>query len=146
MESLRKEWIEKRLKGFYQGRNPMYHSLIWKGINMVTLDNSTNQVNEEQVAFYKQQTAKPQPIVLFVHIPLYMPSMRMAREAENPSTLAFREAVMQTKQLAGIFAGHIHEHRVIAAHGKIQYITSQAADGRYKFVHFRDTISHSNFL
>ncbi len=41
------------------------------------IDNSTYQVNDEQVACYKQQIRKPEPVALFVHIPLYINSMRM---------------------------------------------------------------------
>jgi 3',5'-cyclic AMP phosphodiesterase CpdA len=138
-DALRKEWIEKRLLPFYQGENPMYGSKLWKGVNLVTIDNSTEQVNEEQLAFYRRQTALPYPIVLFVHIPLYMP-VRRYEAKENPMTAEFRRTVFNTKQLLGVFTGHYHEHRVITRNGKVQYITSQAADGRYRFLHFKPNV------
>jgi 2',3'-cyclic-nucleotide 2'-phosphodiesterase (5'-nucleotidase family) len=145
-EELRKKWIEKRLLPLYQGTNPMCHSLIWKDINIVAIDNSTNTINEEQLNFYKKQMDKPHPIALFTHIPLRMPGMMMRRKnntvenppvrKEDPSSVKFRELVMQTSQLAGIFAGHTHENLVTIVKGKVQYVTSQGADGRYRFIHF----------
>lgn len=149
-EELRQKWIEKRLLPLYQGTDPMFNSLIWKNVNIVTVDNSTNTILDRQLDFYKQQMAKPYPIVLFVHIPLRMPGMTMMRRRpesgdtppvrqEDPNSVKFLDLVMQTPQLAGIFAGHTHENRVTVSKGKIQYVTSQGADGRYRFIHFGQT-------
>jgi len=141
MEELRKKWIAARLMPLYQGRNPMYDSLLWKGLNIVLIDNSTNQVSEEQLDFYRRQAAMPQPVALFMHIPLFMQGMRRRNpegHKENPTTSAFKEEVLKTPHLAGIFTGHWHEHRVVTLRNKVQYVTSQAADGRYKFVRFAD--------
>jgi predicted phosphodiesterase len=143
---LRRKWIDKRLLPLYRGTDPMFHSLIWKGVNIVTVDNSTNTILDEQLAFYREQMTKPYPIVLFVHIPLRMPGLPMRRQPESdamPSSgrgdlnsIKFLDLVMQTNQLAGVFAGHTHENRVIVSKGRIQYVTSQGADGRYRFIHF----------
>jgi predicted phosphodiesterase len=146
-EELRQKWIRKRLLPLYQGTDPMFNSLIWKGINIVTVDNSTNTILDSQLDFYRQQMAKPCPIVLFVHIPLRMPGMTMCHRyesgatppvrREDPNSIKFLELVMQTPLLAGIFAGHTHENKVTVSKGKIQYVTSQGADGRYRFIRFR---------
>jgi 3',5'-cyclic AMP phosphodiesterase CpdA len=143
-EMLRKKWIEKRLLPFYQGTDPMCHSVIWKDVNMVTIDNSTNTILDQQLDFYRQQMAKPYPIVLFAHIPLRISGTKMRRwhdsdetsVREDPNSVKFRDLVMKTNRLAGIFVGHTHENRVTIAKGKVQYVTSQGADGRYRFIHF----------
>jgi predicted phosphodiesterase len=148
-DELRQKWIRKRLLPLYRGTDPMFHSLIWKGVNIVTVDNSTNTILDRQLDFYRQQIAKPYPVVLFVHIPLQMPGMPMRRRPasgdtpdvreDDPNSVKFLGLVMQTPQLAGIFAGHTHENRVTVSKGKIQYVTSQGADGRYRFIRFGQT-------
>jgi 3',5'-cyclic AMP phosphodiesterase CpdA len=149
-EELRQKWIEKRLLPLYRGTDPMFHSLIWTGVNFVTVDNSTNTIQERQLDFYRQQIAKPYPIVLFVHIPLRMPGTGRRKnddedtfpaKVKDAASVRFLELVMQTPQLAGIFAGHTHENRVTVSGGKIQYVTSQGADGRYRFIHFEQAAS-----
>jgi 3',5'-cyclic AMP phosphodiesterase CpdA len=146
-DALRTEWIQKRLLPFYQGSNPMFGSRIHKGVNLVTIDNSTGEVNAEQLDFYRQQKKCPEPIALFMHIPLYNPPRGERRNRdgepqreprkENPETIAFREEVFTTPLLAGIFVGHTHEHRITLRNGKMQYVTSQGADGRFRYISFR---------
>lgn len=159
-DELRKEWCEKRLKPLYSSDNVLYSSNIVGGINMVTIDNSTYQVNDEQLEFYKQQLKKEEPLVLFVHIPLYVASMRMScghpqwgaatdknfdierREkwspsGNKPSTTAFVKAVQNTKKLAGVFAGHWHQYYSIN-HGAItQHLALPGFNGQYRLIEFQ---------
>src|SRR5690606_30872295 len=131
-EELRAEWSEKGLKPLYNGGNPLYGSTVVNGLNLVTIDNSTYQVNREQLDFYRRQASRPEPIVLFMHIPLYMPTLgtgssghpewgaavdrgyeverreRWPESGNNPETVAFVKEVMATTRLTGIFVGHYH--------------------------------------
>lgn len=132
-DDLRKEWIEKRLKPLYpEGVNPLMYSKVVNGVRIVAIDNSTYLINEEQLEFWKTEAAKGDPIVLIMHIPLYIPGApkgycgsphwgaaidpywrieRRQRWAEKatPETFAFRDAVLSTPNLAGVFTGHIHQ-------------------------------------
>lgn len=74
IKKLHSEWIQKRLTPFYKDNNPFCSSRIIKGVNFVSIDNSTYQVEKEQVDFFREQTAKSYPIVLCMHIPIYQQS------------------------------------------------------------------------
>lgn len=156
-DQLRAEWTEKRLKPLYTG-NPLFSSTIRGGLNFVTIDNSTYQVNEEQLTFYKEQRAKQEPIVLFLHIPVYMPTLgtgscghpqwgaavdrsfeierreRWPESGNSPSTVAFIEEVMETEKLVGIFAGHYHTAAALSHGNKQQFISGAAFKGQYRII------------
>lgn len=157
-DALRKEWCNKRLKPLYTSPNPLHSSSIVGGINMVMIDNSTYQVNDEQLAFYRQQLKKPEPIALFVHIPLYINSMNMCcghpqwgtatdknfdierREkwdtSNNPATVAFLKQVAETEKLAGVFAGHWHQYYSITHQNIHQHLTLPGFNGQYRLIQF----------
>ena len=128
----RARWTERRLKPLYQGENPLMYSRMVKGVRMVMIDNSLYHVTPEQLAFWKQEAAKGDPIALFMHIPLWLEGWnittcghpkwgaatdpywqieRRERWAERlmPSTYEFREAVLDTPNLVGVFTGHKHK-------------------------------------
>lgn len=131
-EQLRAEWSKKRLTPLYQGTNPLCASKVVKDVRFVTIDNSIYHVNEEQLAFWKAEAAKGDPVVLLTHVPLWTegwgfftcgcpiwgaavdPYWEIERrekwaERQSPSTFAFREAVLRTPNLVAAFSGHIHE-------------------------------------
>ncbi len=159
-ESLRNEWCEKRLKPLYTSDSMWYSSDIVGGINMVTIDNSTYQVSEEQLAFYRKQIQRPEPVALFVHIPLYLTSMRMCcghpewgaatdrgyeierREkwpaaGNKPSTFEFIQAVKATPRLAGVFAGHWHQYYSITEGNVKQLLALPGFSGQYRLIKFQ---------
>ena len=158
-DGLRREWSENRLKPLYEGGNALYSSRLFGGINIVTIDNSTYQVNDEQLEFYRQQQKRPEFIALFMHIPMYMPTMgiccghpqwgydtdrgyeierrqRWSKNGNQPSTAAFVDQVMNTEKLAGIFVGHWHQIRTITYRGKNQYISGAAYNGQHRMIRF----------
>jgi hypothetical protein len=158
-EELRLEWIEKRLKPLYQGANPMYSSTLLKGVNIVCIDNSTYQISEQQLEFYREQYSRPEPIVLLMHIPLYMFSLGISscghpdwsektdplykierrppwpKEGCTKTTKQFVREVRTTPQLLGVFTGHTHQARtVFSRNGGIQHIAAPALNGQYRLV------------
>jgi predicted MPP superfamily phosphohydrolase len=52
LESLRYKWIEKRLMPLYQGNNPLMAAYDIKGIRFLAIDNSTYEINNEQLIFF----------------------------------------------------------------------------------------------
>ena len=155
--ALRAEWTKKRLAPLYQGADPMMASRVVKGIRFVFIDNSLYEILPEQLAFWKQEAAKGEPVALMMHIPLYMPGYgpreagcahpewgakvdphwKIERRPQWPeaghtqTTFAFREAVFSTPNLLGVFVGHVHRHFFAFDRGRVQCATAANADGSF---------------
>jgi len=159
-DELRAAWCEKRLKPLYTSDNFLYSAKKVGGINMVMIDNSTYQVNEEQLSFFRKQLAQPEPVALFVHIPLYLSSMRMCcghpkwgaavdqndvierREkwpasGNKKSTVDFLKEVMAAPKLAGVFAGHWHQYYTIAQNNVTQHLALPGFNGQFRLIRFQ---------
>lgn len=76
-EALRAEWRAKSLTPLYNGRNPSHWSEDTpSGLRFIAIDNSTYQVDAEQLAFFKEHAAGDKPVVLLVHIPLCVDALQ----------------------------------------------------------------------
>ena len=150
---LRETWVEQRLKPLYLAVDPMCSATLFHGVNMVCIDDSTYRITERQLEFYRKQKSKPEPLVLLMHIPLYMPTLsfgscghpewgeatdrnyiierreRWPTEGCGKATLDFVQEVFSTPNLIGIFTGHYHGSQVIVSGGGVQYITPAAVQG-----------------
>lgn len=154
--ALRDEWTRKRLSPLYQGEHPLMASRVVKGVRFVFIDNSTYEILPEQLAFWRTEAAKGEPVALCMHIPLYMPGYgpqeagcghpewgakvdpywQIERRPQWPerhtaTTMAFREAVVSTPNLLGVFTGHDHRLMFAFDRGKVQCVTPANADGSY---------------
>ena len=161
LESLRDTWIEKRLLPLYQGNDPLMAAYDIKGIRYLAIDNSTYQINEEQLAFFIEQVASGMPLVLLVHIPMYAPGKKISFGCGNPNwgaatdrnfelerrpkwpesghtqtTLNFHRKVFTAPNLLGIFAGHIHRNSIEMIKGKPQIVADDNASGGYLDINF----------
>jgi predicted phosphodiesterase len=161
LESLRDTWIEKRLLPFYQGNHPLMAAYDIKGIRFLAIDNSTYQINEEQLAFFIEQVASEVPLVLLVHIPMYAPGKDIYFGCGNPNwgadtdhgfklerrpkwpesghtqtTLNFHKEVFNAPNLLGIFAGHTHRNSIEVIKGKPQIVSDDNASGGYLDIDF----------
>ncbi|MDG1912416.1 MAG: metallophosphoesterase [Flavobacteriaceae bacterium] len=161
LESLRDTWIENRLLPLYQGNNPLMAAYEIKGIRFIAIDNSTYQINEEQLTFFKEQVEKGLPMVLLVHIPMYVPGKQISFGCGNPNwgaatdrnyelekrpkwpesghtqtTLSFHKQVFNAPNLLGIFAGHIHQNSIEIIKGKPQVVADDNASGGYLDINF----------
>ena len=161
--TLRQTWIDNSLLPLYSNNNPLYASNIIGGINFVTIDNSTYQVNDEQLVFYQKQAKQKWPIVLLMHIPIFHPKdadkdsvstigdprwgwdidknyeverrERWSKNGNLPSTVAFVECVKNSNNLAAILAGHTHRPRAdTISETAVQYVAGKAADGQHRLV------------
>ena len=52
--SLRDKWIKKRLLPLYQRKNPLMATYDIKGIRFLAIDNSTYEINNDQLNFFKE--------------------------------------------------------------------------------------------
>ena len=161
LESLRDTWIEKRLLPLYQGNDPLMTAYDIKGIRFIAIDNSTYQINEEQLAFFEEQVASGMPLVLLVHIPMYAPGKNVSFGCGNPNwgastdrnfelerrpkwpenghsqtTLNFHKKVFDAPNLLGIFTGHIHRNSIEIIKGKPQIVVDDNASGGYLEINF----------
>ena len=158
---LRETWIQKRLRPLYQGAHPLMATRDVGGIRFVLLDNSTYEIHPEQLAFYRDQVRSGLPLVLVVHIPLYVPGRavgfgcghpewgaktdrnfelerrpRWRETGHTPTTFAFHRDVFATPNLLGIFAGHIHRASADFHHGIPQIVSDANAVGAYLDLEF----------
>jgi predicted phosphodiesterase len=132
------------------------------GVNLITLDNSTYQVTIEQLTFVEKQLAGGLPTLLFMHIPIYIPSLLtdVMKTWKSPIMMAaegwdkkqqkqwkVEEATAPTKDmynllmenpynnLIGLFCGHVHfAHTDAFGHGSYQYVTQPGFNGGYRII------------
>ncbi|KAB7531048.1 metallophosphoesterase [Flagellimonas olearia] len=161
LEDLRDTWIQKRLLPLYQGNHPLMAAYDIKGVRFLAIDNSTYQINQEQLDFFKEHVASGVPLVLLVHIPLYAPGKSISFGCGNPNwgaatdrnfklerrpkwpeeghtatTLNFHKEVFNAPNLLGIFTGHIHQNSLEAIKGKPQIVSDDNASGGYLDISF----------
>lgn len=159
---LRATWIEKRLTPLYQGENPLYAVRKINGISILTIDNSTYEIKEEQLTFFKEQLAKDEPILLCVHIPFYLQGRNLGFGCGHPEwnakndknfvlerrekwsegghsmhTLSFYALAKSSNNILGIVSGHIHQESVdIMQNGLPQIVAPANAYGGYLSIKF----------
>ena len=158
---LRAEWIERRLKPMYQGNHPLMAAYDLHGVLFLAIDNSHYEILPEQLEFFRTHVRSGQPLVLLVHIPLYAPGRSMGFGCGNPewgaaadrnfelerrpkwpdsghtqTTIDFHREVFDTKNLLGIFAGHIHRQSVDVVNGIPQFVTDANAVGAFADISF----------
>jgi hypothetical protein len=62
--------------------------------------------------------------------------VRWPESGNDPATTEFIRQTLTTGRLAGIFTGHWHQSRYIAAADKKQCITAAALNGQYRIIRF----------
>ncbi len=151
---LRDAWIQKRLLPLYQGENPLITSRDIKGVRILFLDNSTYEILPEQLAAFRKLMAVEMPVLLFVHIPLYMPGRPLGFGCGHPewgaksdkgfklerrlpwrdaghtqTTLNFHREVFAASNLLAVFAGHTHQPSLDILQGIPQVVSDDNASG-----------------
>jgi hypothetical protein len=161
LEDLRAKWIEKRLLPLYHGKNPMMSFTDVKGMRFLAIDNSTYQISDEQLQFFRKQVQSGMPLVLVMHIPLYAPGRSVSYGCGHPdwgaetdknyklerrprwpegghtkTTMNFHEEVFSASNLLGVFTGHIHRQSMEMTSGKPQFVSDDNASGAFLDVRF----------
>jgi len=155
-KQLRDTWTHKHLKPMYQGHKPLYTATNCNGFRFVCIDNSTYEILPEQLAFFREQVQGGLPLILLMHIPLYMPGRSMGFGCGNPKwgeasdrnfkierrqkwrrgghtqvTMAFHEAVFNAPNLLAVLAGHTHRQTLDIKNGVPQIVSAHNATGYY---------------
>ncbi|NLE55663.1 MAG: metallophosphoesterase [Lentisphaerae bacterium] len=155
--ALRDEWCRRRLAPLYQGRQPLMHAETHGGLRVVLIDNSVYEILPAQRDFFRAQAALGQPLILLLHVPMYVPGRSLffgcghpqwcaatdpywqieGREpwpenGHNACTYEFHREVFATPELLAIFAGHIHKPSLDLHCGKAQIVVpGLAAAGEF---------------
>ena len=155
-EKLRNTWTENHLKPMYQGNNPLFTTYNFNGIRFVCIDNSTYEILPEQLDFFKTQVKSNEPLLLLMHIPLYMPGRTIGYGCGNPNwnkttdknfkieqrekwrkgghtkvTMKFYDEVFNASNLLTVLAGHTHRPTIDIKNGIPQIVTGLNATGYY---------------
>ena len=158
---LREKWIQESLTPLYQNTNPLYSSYELNGINFIMIENSTFEITNEQFSFFKKEVEKGLPIILTMHIPLYLPGHNIDYGCGNPcwkqandtyykiekripwpaeghseTTYAFRKLVFDSKNVIGICAGHTHNEVIDSFRNKLQIVAGSNFNGADIVIHF----------
>lgn len=153
---LRKDWCRSRLAPLYRGNDPLMHLESMGDTDLLLIDNSTYEILPEQLDFFKERERKGRPLLLLLHIPLYVPgrplgfgcghpdwkakndrSWQLERrqpwrtEGHTRTTMAFHRAVFRSESVMGILAGHIHSPSVDVVDGIPQIVTEANARGAH---------------
>ena len=161
LDALRDTWIDNRLLSLYQGNNPLMAAYDIKGIRFLAIDNSTYEINDEQLAFFSHHARSGMPLILLVHIPMYAPGKSISFGCGNPNwnassdrnyklekrprwpddghsktTFNFYNEVFNSPNLLGIFTGHIHKNSIEIINGKPQIVSDDNASGGYLDIDF----------
>lgn len=159
--ALRETWIHKRLQPLYQGSNPLMQVLDLQGIRFLVLDNSTYEVSLEQLDFFRKAIQTDLPVVLAMHIPLYVPGRSVGFGCGHPgwnaendhgfelerrepwpaqghatTTLDFHREVFLAANIIGVITGHTHTQSVDVWNGIPQIVAPPNAMGGYLSLDF----------
>lgn len=153
---LRDTWTVQHLAPMYRGNAPLYAAYDLNGIRFVCIDNSTYEILPEQLAFFREQTEVELPLLLLMHIPLYVPGRTMGfgcghpdwgeitdrnyeierrekwrKEGHTQVTMEFCQAVFNAPNLLAILAGHTHQQSLDIKNGIPQLVSKENASGYY---------------
>lgn len=156
LDELRSTWIEKRLLPLYQGRSPSMSFHDVGDVRILVIDNSTYEIQPDQLEFFRQHAQSGKPLLLVLHIPLYTPRRPVGFGCGHPdwgaksdrnyeierrprwplaghtaTTVQFHREVFASPQLWGIFAGHIHTPSIDSINGIPQFVADDNASGGF---------------
>ena len=155
-QQLRETWTKKHLEPMYQSNNPLYAAYDFNGVRYVCIDNSTYEILPKQLDFFKEQVKSNTPLILLMHIPLFMPGRSMGFGCANPNwgeksdknfelerrekwrkgghtktTMDFNNEVFNAPNLITVLAGHTHHQSLDVKNGIPQIVSAHNATGYY---------------
>ena len=136
--------------------NMHFDSRVVGGVNIVTLDDTYYNITAGQVEMLRAEAARGLPILLFMHVPLYIPeyakerlkfgpaymvaapreiiekysSDRFLQQSPTEETLRAVEYIKSEPMIKAIFCGHTHENiDEKLDNGVMQYIAGATYEG-----------------
>lgn len=150
---LRAQYESKILAPLYaDGADPLAFTREVKGVRFVAIDDSTNEIQPGQLEYWRKEVATGRPLVLFMHIPLYVPGYTVADgpvghpewgaatdpyylierrprwpvEGHTVVTRAFRDEVFAAPNLIAVCTGHVHRFQYATAENGTVQISCEA--------------------
>ena len=146
---------------FHDGAAVGYDVRDLGGIQVLSVDNSTYQIDAVQLAFVRQRLGRGSPSVLLMHIPITQPVLRertiafwgqpilmddeMDAEARRqwnveepaPETAEFINLLRASPNLRGVFCGHVHfGHEETFSPAAMQYVGAPGFEGGIRLFEF----------
>ncbi|MEY3420415.1 MAG: hypothetical protein RIR48_700 [Bacteroidota bacterium] len=156
IDDLRITWISKRLSALFPSAQYLHGVYDLNGLKIITIDNSTYQVNKVQRDFFRKEGGSGSPVLLMQHIPMYAKGRnlgfgcghpdwsgktdtgfelekreRWPMEGHNKDTLGYYKDVFSSNNVKGVFAGHTHQQSLDIINGIPQFVTDANANGAY---------------
>lgn len=156
IDDLRSTWINKRLSALYPSSQFLYGVYPINGLKVITMDNSTYQVNKVQRNFFRKEIKSGDPVLLMQHIPMYAKGRKVGfgcghpdwsgktdksfelekrerwpMEGHSKDTFGYYDDVFSSDNVKGVFAGHTHQQSLDIINGIPQFVTDANARGAY---------------
>ena len=156
---LRSKWRAERLSPLFNGQDPDAYTVEIKGVKLFFVDESTYEVQPEQLAAVEAEVRSGKPFILFHHIPFYAPGRpvgygighpdwgakadggyqlerreRWSESGHQQVDYQFYDKVTTASNLLASFAGHVHLYGVDIINGRPHYTVEANFRGGYYFV------------
>ena len=157
--ALRSKWREERLSALFGEHNPAAYAVEVGGVNLIFVDDSTYDIELEQLEIVSREIESGKPFIMMHHIPFYAPSRSISYGIGHPEwgaatdknykierreqwpaeghtevDYAFYDKVTTAPNLLATIAGHIHSYGVDIINSRPHYIVGANAAGAYYFV------------
>lgn len=154
----RATWMPRLRPLYPEGVDPLGYTKTVKGLKLILLDDSTNDVTPDQVEFFRKEVSCGMPTLLMMHIGLYLPGHEtyylgypdykpvlsaaeglQMRSAKDPAIRAsniealFREVMRasDSEQLLATVVGHNHVVKTEEIALSRQFVVPFAGNGSY---------------
>jgi DNA repair exonuclease SbcCD nuclease subunit len=159
--ALRRAQYERLAPLFPAGEPSLIYRHELHGLQFLCVDNSTYQINREQLQFARESLQSGLPTVLLIHIPITQsllrePTIAKWRDAmlmgehleesrramwgwekDNPATFEFIELMQHAPNLVAIFCGHVHfSHEETFSESAVQFVGAPGFEGGCRVVDF----------
>lgn len=151
-----------RLKPLYpEGVDPLQYSIVIKGLKLIFIDDSTGDVTDGQIEFFRKEVAEDIPSILMMHIGLFLPGhesfylgfpdyiptlgadgavqMISAADGSHAANIERFHAEVQRanahNKLLAVVAGHNHVVKAEEIGPLRQFVVPLNADGSYTDLH-----------
>ena len=154
-QDLRSKWRQERLMPLFRDNDPVAYGVEHKGVRLLFLDTSNNEIEEQQLKFIREEARRDEPFILFQHIPLYAPSRSVGYGIGHPQWGAatdggykierrnqwpeghkkvdydFYDTLVEAPNLLATFAGHVHLFGTDIIKGRPHFTVGPNCTGAY---------------
>ncbi|NDC77206.1 MAG: metallophosphoesterase, partial [Chitinophagia bacterium] len=95
---LRRQWSAERLQPLYGSTDPLFHLEPMGDTDLLLIDNSTYEILPEQLDFFRERKRKGRPMLLLLHIPLYVPGRPLGFGCGHPDWKAANDRSWQLER------------------------------------------------